>query len=712
MSIREEVVKVIPRPSTRSSSIEEDKEVRILVFGVITFLVTTACGTTSPQSVHPTASSAAPTTSPMLLPTAQPTTTQDAVRQAQQAALLYRQDFENDSADGLYDFGLGVWNLIAEDDGNHIYCNEASSDGLVVNFGADMWTDYAVEMRVNEVDAKRDPYFSLYARFERHKYLMYYGALNFVTQAADLAYNEPYRSLGHKDYPVEDNSWHTLRMEVAETQISFYINDLLIGSADDSQRPQGKAGFSVSPGLEVCVDDIRVWALDENGQIARLPVEPEPRSLSDRLASHEFPRLFYQNQDNDPTNEALTPAFHWDILTFSEEVAKSGWVFLGPSGLIRLQNPNAVILVTLTIQEFFPDDSSVTGKAFVSGLRPDWVMHDIHGNPFSIFYYGNGYWSTMINLATDVNTYIPRYLNENAMKTGLWDGVFYDGTNEAWWQADPFLDTPSGPIDFNNDGKADTTAELTAAQDAGLRRLLNETRRTFPGDSLITGNGGWDGALLLDGNAKTDTILAGLLNGRMIEGFLNWERYGIGWLESMRAYYLMQQASVEPRTPFIMAYCTGTDYDHLRYTLASALMFDAYFTCTNAQDGEAPAPYTANWWYDEYSVELSTGKAVQSLEAKGYLGMPITDAYNVDDKNSMLATLLVNNDRNAERAVWRRDFQNGSVLVNPSGTSMDVDLDGTYRKVLGIHDPRVNDGSQVTKITLPPKSGVILLDPP
>ena len=59
-------------------------------------------------------------------------------------------------------------------------------------------------------------------------------------------------------------------------------------------------------------------------------------------------------------------------------------------------------------------------------------MKDTFGNPFPSFCCYNGQWSIMMNLSTDVSTFIPDYLNENVMKTGLFDGIFYDGTNESF----------------------------------------------------------------------------------------------------------------------------------------------------------------------------------------------------------------------------------------------------------------------------------------
>lgn len=51
-------------------------------------------------------------------------------------------------------------------------------------------------------------------------------------------------------------------------------------------------------------------------------------------------------------------------------------------------------------------------------------------------------------------------------------------------------------------------------------------------------------------------------------------------------------------------------------------------------------------------------------------------------------------------SVYRRDFDHGIVLVNPSDSPMTVTLEKQYKKILGIHDPVTNDGSLVSSVTL------------
>lgn len=647
-----------------------------------------------------------------------PTSTPDLVFEAQQAALLYSQDFESGQTDGLYSYTpTEDWSISIDENGNHVYCNKYSpAFWTTVQVGLNLWTNYAVELKFKFMPPRPNGTVEVFGRMDKYSN-GYGGFLDYPNQGAGLVSNHPGTQMmkAISAYPSFANQWYSLRLELAGGKIKFFINNVLFSQMSNTDYTHGKAAFGVSPSSLVCVDDIRVWALTQDGQIAQLspPAISAPRSLAERLASHKFPKLFNLHQDYDPTSDFLAQAYYWDLLIFPSEVAKSEWGVLGPKGLIRSENPNSVILAIYSAQEYYPDDSSKTGRPFVSALKPEWTMRDIYGKPYHIFYYGDSSsWSLMINLSTEVSTFIPQYVNDTSMKTGLFDGVFYDGIGEDWSGLVNRSDNPpNGPIDINNDGKADTAAQVNAAMDAGTINLLNETRKMFPAGSIITGNSG-DGSLLLGRDATQDTVYAELLNGRQIEGFLSGHVSSLDWLKNMRNYYLMQQASLEPKIPLVMAFCNGNDYGNLRYALASALMFDGYFTCTNYVPQNRAPWYTATWWYDEYSVDLATGKAVKSLDAKGYLGLPVSDAYNAANKDELLGTLLSKNDPGAKQLVWRRDFQNGIVLVNPSGMTRIVDLNGTFRKILGVQDPLFNDGTKVTKVSLPFRSGIILLSIP
>ena len=52
-------------------------------------------------------------------------------------------------------------------------------------------------------------------------------------------------------------------------------------------------------------------------------------------------------------------------------------------------------------------------------------------------------------------------------------------------------------------------------------------------------------------------------------------------------------------------------------------------------------------------------------------------------------------------SIYRRDFQNGTVLVNPTLAPITVPLGPGYRRILGTMDPLVNDGLETASQVVP-----------
>jgi hypothetical protein len=59
--------------------------------------------------------------------------------------------------------------------------------------------------------------------------------------------------------------------------------------------------------------------------------------------------------------------------------------------------------------------------------------------------------------------------------------------------------------------------------------------------------------------------------------------------------------------------------------------------------------------------------------------------------------------------LFRRDFQNGIVVVNGSSQTQTVNLEAAYKKIRGSQNPLFNDGAQLSSLTLAPYDAVILL---
>jgi hypothetical protein len=110
---------------------------------------------------------------------------------------------------------------------------------------------------------------------------------------------------------------------------------------------------------------------------------------------------------------------------------------------------------------------------------------------------------------------------------------------------------------------------------------------------------------------------------------------------------------------------------------------------------ETRIPITASW--RQYQITLvAIGSGSAPLEF--FLGETTGDVW-LDDVHFQAG---VSN-------VYRRDFQNGIVLVNPAAQPMTVTLERNYRKILGTSDPVTNDGSTVAQVTVNPSDAQFLI---
>lgn len=316
-------------------------------------------------------------------------------------------------------------------------------------------------------------------------------------------------------------------------------------------------------------------------------------------------------------------------------------------------------------------------------------MKDIYGARLLLFELIDDVWSEMLNLTTPVNNFMPKYLNKAILSKELVDGIFYDWIIDDISWLNHRDDAPCGPPDINNDGLPDTDEFLNQRWINGTKKLLKKTEKHFPKDYLIMGNSG----------GVTGDTYGDLLDGLMIEYFL-----GADWAYMMRKHYLHLKNCRSPSLSMIMANGDKKDYQTVRYALCSTLMFDGYFTYTNE------GSYQAVWWYDEYAVNIKTGKSKPKLRYKGYLGDPLGDAFNINDATQILKDeLLTETYFEAKQSVWRRDFTHGIVLINPSDNDINVDLGEKFRKIKGINDKSFNNGKKVRRIDMKKRSGIVLL---
>jgi hypothetical protein len=383
-------------------------------------------------------------------------------------------------------------------------------------------------------------------------------------------------------------------------------------------------------------------------------------------------------------------------------------------GSLRSENPNLVVLAYWT--SLAMDVSSFACAAW-NGIRcnfaplieaGDWFVLDTDGNRVYAWTHERLSSAFLMDVTSDWQNEVPAYLDSQVMTTGLWDGVFYD-----WAEDDiAFLnDQIPHPIDLDRDGVADDAAYLDAAFLAGRESLFKGSRMLWAPETLLIGNAGWTG----DAVVYTDA-----LNGMMVEDFTyaeaQWPQ-GFGWTAVMRKLDQMLSTAVAPAVCAIQMSGRHDDYKAMRFGLCSALMLGCYY----AYDGNRscgdydPSNGFANacghhhtWWYDEYSVN-AWGWPSGDGAGKGYLGDPLGPAYAAGNPTILLPTALNTGTPDPSSTAWRRDFEHGVVLVNPSQGAASVNLNGSYTRIHGIQDPETNDGSCVAQVTLPTRDGLILI---
>ena len=234
-----------------------------------------------------------------------------------------------------------------------------------------------------------------------------------------------------------------------------------------------------------------------------------------------------------------------------------------------------------------------------------------------------------------------------------------------------FLDGVGAPrvtADWNLDGRNDDREDpgVLAAHYAGHLAEWNRLRELAPKRLLI-------------GNTDNDLANAqwqGQLDGGLLEGQmgLSWSlETWAGWGKMMERYRAVLKNTRSPRIVGFNVHGSPTDYRFFRYAYASCLLDDGYFSFTDNSVDYSSVP-----WFDEYGHKLGNARSG-----------PPTTAWSQE--------------------VWRRDFENGVVLVNPTMFAKTVKLEPGLRRLVGNQDPAINDGSPASLMTLAPKDGIVLL---
>lgn len=249
---------------------------------------------------------------------------------------------------------------------------------------------------------------------------------------------------------------------------------------------------------------------------------------------------------------------------------------------------------------------------------------------------------------------------------------------------DNFFWKPRVNGDWNRDGIAENpdNAEAQRLHRQGMRRHIEVLRGLMPERYQIGNIGGWGASKAVYPEYE------GLLHGGVLEHYIgeSWSPEGSNWKgqlntwgswkELMQRYRKVMNSVAEPKLVIFNQLGDPRDYQAFRYGFASCLMDDAYYQMS---DATGPGIYSTVPWFDEYDVSL--GDAITQPPTSAWLS-----------------------------GVYKREFENGIVLVNPRGNGdVEVDLGQDFRRVSGSQDPSANNGLVTRRVRLKDRDGIVLL---
>lgn len=279
--------------------------------------------------------------------------------------------------------------------------------------------------------------------------------------------------------------------------------------------------------------------------------------------------------------------------------------------------------------------------------------------------WNNAFWSDPLHVNMKKGISDSWWLRDaNGNKVSIWQNTNALDLNSGWTDyLASFVQTDVMATGFWDGIFYDEVQDRADWKD-GYAHLFSTTRSKLGSGAIIITNG------------SSDSAFAPYVNGRMFETFPSTGNGTAAWSGSQRDY-LSLASKVGHDAVLVVNVNTEntgaqTNYQKMRFGLTTTLLGDGYFSFDFGDQNHAQL-----WRYDEEDVALGSPK-----------GAAETDA-----------------------SVWTRDYEKGKVVVNPTNTPQIVKLGGEYEKLHGTQDPKTNDGSIVSKVTLNAQDGIVLLRP-
>lgn len=326
---------------------------------------------------------------------------------------------------------------------------------------------------------------------------------------------------------------------------------------------------------------------------------------------------------------------------------------------IKAHNPSVLIAQYTIFTEARRDGSDRAIKIDSA----NWWLRDSRGRPVQ---WTERYSAYDINITEwakpdDAGLRYPEWLVERDYK------LFHERSDFDIWYLDNSASKPMvRQADWAGTGRDQRNDDpgIGAAYRRGHAKGWEHIRKLQP-DTLLIGNS----------DDVSSPEYSGKLNGVGMEAVIgkSWsiETWG-GWQRMMHRYRLTMLHVAAPKLVSFGVVGRADDYRLMRYGLGSCLMDDGYFAYSTLEGEFSTTP-----WFDEFDADL--GKAIEPVQTTPW-----------------------------RNGVYRRLFERGMVLLNPTLVSVNVEVPPGYKRLLGSQQPELNSGRPVTHLVLGPKDGVIL----
>lgn len=219
----------------------------------------------------------------------------------------------------------------------------------------------------------------------------------------------------------------------------------------------------------------------------------------------------------------------------------------------------------------------------------------------------------------------------------------------------------------NENNSMQSAASIQTAYRAGHVAEWQAIRQLKP-EILLVGN--------VDYFSYATPEYSNQLNGIVLEAMmgLKWSTEKLkGWPVMMQRYHGAFEHLRSPKLVIFNVHGKINDYQLMRFGLTSALMNNGYFSYSELNGNYRSIP-----WFDEFDIDL---------------GQPLDGPQTAPWQNG----------------VYRREFTNGLVLVNPTQSSRTVTVGPGFMRIKGKQAPAVNNGKSVGTVTLGSRDGLVLV---